>query len=135
MVAIETSLKKEDYYYPSRKNAKETLLLILEFMRGAAGTMITQLKKELIKQPQQPMERDPFTEFPEAKNIADKRQQAFVILGLPKDASQADIRKAYLKLSMKWHPDKWSDKSKAEQKYAESVFKVILNAYDTLKAQ
>ena len=78
---------------------------------------------------------DPFNEFPGAKNIKNKSQQSLIILGLPDWASQAEIKKAYFELAKKWHPDKWSDKSVDEQKYAESVFKLIQDAYDTLKTK
>ena len=30
----------------------------------------------------------------------------YEVLGLSRDASQADIKKAFKKLSIKWHPDK-----------------------------
>ncbi len=129
IINIETPLKNESYFVPSKKNAKEVLLFALEFMKGATETTIDQVKKP--SRVYQPM--DPLNEFPEAKNITDKRQQAFVILGLPKDASQADIKKAYYKLSLKWHPDRWSDKTQLEKEYAGSIFKVVENAYSTVK--
>lgn len=44
-------------------------------------------------------------------------------LGLTKDASDADIKKAYRKLAMKNHPDKGGDPE---------AFKVVQNAYDVL---
>ncbi len=42
----EAPLKKETYYIPGKKNAQEVLLTALEFMRGAAETMIGKLKQE-----------------------------------------------------------------------------------------
>jgi hypothetical protein len=42
----EATLKKESYYIPSKKNAQEVLLTLLEFMRGAAETAIAKLKQE-----------------------------------------------------------------------------------------
>jgi DnaJ-class molecular chaperone len=50
------------------------------------------------------------------------------ILGVSKNASESDIKKAYHKLALKWHPDKnLDDKEKAEIK-----FKEISEAYDVL---
>lgn len=48
-------------------------------------------------------------------------------LGLDKNATEDEIKKAYRKLAKKWHPDKNRDNSKAEEK-----FKEIQEAYETL---
>lgn len=47
IIAIETPLKKESYFIPSKKNAKEALLFVLEYMRGATETAIAQVKKNI----------------------------------------------------------------------------------------
>ena len=49
------------------------------------------------------------------------------VLGVPKDASATDIKKAYRKLAVKFHPDKNPDDSTAQDK-----FKKISEAYETL---
>ncbi|XP_058958991.1 dnaJ homolog subfamily B member 6 isoform X2 [Pocillopora verrucosa] len=50
------------------------------------------------------------------------------ILEVPKSASEQEIKKAYRKLALKWHPDKNPDnKEEAEEK-----FKLISEAYDVL---
>lgn len=56
----------------------------------------------------------------------------YEILGVSKDASEDDIKKAYRKLALKWHPDKWSSSSEAEKKEAEEKFKDIGEAYGVL---
>jgi len=50
----------------------------------------------------------------------------YEILGVGKNATQDEIKKAYRKLALKWHPDK--NKSKE----AESKFKEINKAYEVL---
>jgi len=54
-------------------------------------------------------------------------KEYYDILGLNKSASQDDIKKAYRKMAMKYHPDKNPDNKEAEEK-----FKKISEAYDTL---
>ncbi len=51
----------------------------------------------------------------------------YKILGVKKDASQEEIKKAYRKLARKWHPDINPGNKEAEQK-----FKDIARAYDCL---
>jgi curved DNA-binding protein len=43
----------------------------------------------------------------------------YAILGIPRDASDADIKKAFRKLARKYHPDVAKDKSTAEAKFKE----------------
>jgi DnaJ family protein B protein 4 len=50
------------------------------------------------------------------------------ILGVSKDATDTDIKKAYKKLAVKWHPDKNPD----NKKEAEQHFKKISEAYQVL---
>lgn len=54
------------------------------------------------------------------------------ILGISKNASEEEIKKAYKKLAIKWHPDRWSTKSDAEKLEAENKFKEINEANDCL---
>lgn len=51
----------------------------------------------------------------------------YEILGVSKDATQDEIKKAYRKLAMKYHPDKNQGDEKAEEK-----FKEINSAYEVL---
>lgn len=56
----------------------------------------------------------------------------YEILGVDKNATENDIKKAYRNLARTWHPDKFSTKSETERKEAEEKFKEISEAYDTL---
>lgn len=52
----------------------------------------------------------------------------YAILGISKDASETDVKKAFRSLAMKWHPDKNPDNKEA----AEIKFKEISEAHDIL---
>jgi molecular chaperone DnaJ len=51
----------------------------------------------------------------------------YALLGVPRDVSQADIKKAYRKLAMEYHPDRNSAPG------AEARFKEITEAYEVLR--
>ena len=51
----------------------------------------------------------------------------YSVLGLNKGASDEEIKKAYRKLAMQYHPDRNADDSKAEEK-----FKKVSEAYAVL---
>lgn len=54
------------------------------------------------------------------------------LLGVDKNASEADIKKAFRKLSLEYHPDRQQGKSDEEKKAAEEKFKEIAEAYAVL---
>ncbi len=54
------------------------------------------------------------------------------VLGVKKDASDADIKTAYRNLAKQYHPDKFSTASESEKKAAEAKFKDINQAYSVL---
>jgi DnaJ family protein C protein 7 len=60
-----------------------------------------------------------------------KRKDYYKILDLEKGANEADVRKAYRKLAIKWHPDKNSE-TEEQNKHAEKMFKDINEAYSVL---
>jgi len=56
------------------------------------------------------------------------KQDFYVVLGLSRDASEADVKKAYRKLAMECHPDRNNGDKAAEEK-----FKLITEAYEVLR--
>ena len=55
-------------------------------------------------------------------------QDYYTVLGVPRDATEADVKKAYRKLAMEYHPDRNNGEKAAEEK-----FKVLTEAYDVLR--
>ena len=58
---------------------------------------------------------------------ADKGRDFYKILDIKKNASPADIKKAYRKLSMQYHPDKNPDDEEAKGKFQD-----VAAAYEAL---
>jgi len=59
-----------------------------------------------------------------------QKQDYYKILGVPKSASEEDLKKAYRKLAFEYHPDRNQGNAEAERK-----FKEISEAYAVLKDQ
>ena len=59
-------------------------------------------------------------------------QDYYSVLGVKKNASQDEIKRAYRELAMKYHPDRNVDKSESEKKQIEERFKSVNEAYAVL---
>ena len=59
--------------------------------------------------------------------MAENKRDYYEVLGLQKCASIDDIKKAYRKLAMKYHPDRNPDNKEAEEKFKEAA-----EAYEVL---
>lgn len=66
--------------------------------------------------------------------MAEKRDY-YEVLGVAKTATAEEIKKAYRKKAIQYHPDKWSTASEQEKKDAEEKFKEAAEAYDVLSDQ
>lgn len=63
--------------------------------------------------------------------MAEKRDY-YEVLGVDKSSSADDIKKAYRKKAMQYHPDRWVNGSDEEKKDAEEKFKEAAEAYEVL---
>ncbi len=63
---------------------------------------------------------------------AAKRKDYYKILGVQRSASDAEIKKAYRKMALKCHPDRFASKSESEKTAAEAQFKDVNEAYGVL---
>ena len=61
-----------------------------------------------------------------------KQKDFYKILGVNRDATEAEIKKSYRKAALKWHPDRHSNSSEEEKKKAEACFRDINFAYEVL---
>ncbi|MBR0433564.1 MAG: molecular chaperone DnaJ [Bacteroidaceae bacterium] len=62
----------------------------------------------------------------------DQKRDYYEVLGVAKNATEQEIKAAYKKMAIKYHPDRQGDKSEAEKKEAEAKFKEAAEAYDVL---
>ena len=59
-----------------------------------------------------------------------EKRDYYEVLGLSKNASDSEIKKAYRKVAIKYHPDKNPDDSSAEEKFKEAAeaYEVLSNS-------
>ena len=65
--------------------------------------------------------------------MAEKQKRDYYeVLGVNKNSTPDEIKSAYRKAALKWHPDKWVSGTDAEKKTAEENFKEASEAYSVL---
>jgi curved DNA-binding protein CbpA len=74
-----------------------------------------------------PKDNSPIQSFPEKNNNPKDDIDFYAILGIPKDASTSQIKKAYYQKARDFHPDKNADNPQAEE-----MFKLVSEAYTVL---
>mmetsp|Transcript_8069 Transcript_8069/g.10858 ORF Transcript_8069/g.10858 Transcript_8069/m.10858 type:complete len:586 (-) Transcript_8069:172-1929(-) len=60
------------------------------------------------------------------------RKDFYKILGVTRDATDAEIKKSYRKKALKWHPDRHGNSTEEQKKKAEETFRDVNLAYEVL---
>ena len=63
------------------------------------------------------------------------KRDYYEVLGVSKTASQDEIKKAFRKLALKYHPDKVSHLGEDFRKTAEEKFKAVNEAWEKIKKE
>lgn len=67
------------------------------------------------------------------QNVFDDKNKYYETLGIGKEASQDEIKKAYRELAKKHHPDKFVNETQSIKDYHEKKFKELNEAYEKLR--
>lgn len=63
------------------------------------------------------------------------KRDYYEVLGVTKGASAEEIKKAYRKMALKYHPDKVNHLGEDFRKNAEEKFKAVNEAWDKIKKE
>jgi DnaJ like chaperone protein len=69
------------------------------------------------------------------KNYISKPDSSYKVLEIDPSLSNDEVKKAYRKLAMKYHPDKVSHQGEDKRKTAEDKFKKVNEAYEKIKKE
>jgi DnaJ-domain-containing protein 1 len=132
--------------YSLSKNIKAKNIVGQKVTKGEMGKASTGIKRSsgnsILEQARarNPILEQAWAQFPEANELRSHELEKnisansfampvwYAVLGLKKSATKDEIQKAYIKLSRKWHPDKHSSGSDADQAIATQVFTIINEA-------
>ena len=67
--------------------------------------------------------------------FSDNLPSAYKVLGISPDASDDEVKKAYRKMAVKYHPDKIGDLGDEFKEAAKEKFQKVANAYEKIKKE
>ena len=67
--------------------------------------------------------------------MADNKRDYYEVLGLQKGASEDEIKSAFRKMAMKYHPDRVATLGEEVKKSATEKFQAVAAAYDAIQAE
>ncbi len=67
--------------------------------------------------------------------VSQTRQSAYEILEVPSTATDEEVKKAYRRMAVKYHPDKVSHLGEEHQRMANEKFQKLTEAYDQVKKE
>jgi DnaJ like chaperone protein len=67
--------------------------------------------------------------------VSQTRESAYEILEIPSTATDEEVKKAYRKMAVKYHPDKVSHLGEEHQRMANEKFQRLTEAYDQVKKE
>ena len=73
--------------------------------------------------------------FVDARNAAETDKPKvchYEVLGVKKDFTEKELKKAYKQAALKWHPDKNQGSSDADKEEADRMFAAVAEAYNVL---
>jgi len=110
-------------------------LLHLLFNISLADGVIQQSEQDIIENISGYLEISS-TDFISIKNMfVPETDSAFKILEIERSASDEDVKKAYRKMAMKYHPDKVIQLGEDYNKSAEEKFRKVNEAYEKIKKE
>ena len=75
-------------------------------------------------------------EFQQLKSMFYKdASNAYKVLGIDSSVTDIEIKKAYRKMAVKHHPDKYNQMGEEHQKAAKEKFQKLQDAYETIKKE
>jgi DnaJ like chaperone protein len=123
-------------YYNGRVSRRELQLIyqagmILGLQKTEIQAILAMRQNHYKEQERQRRERS--STFVNSVNRSAKKNASLRILGLPSNTTDfQEVRKAYRNLARKYHPDRFVNTEKGEQKMAHDRFVQINNAHDYL---
>tara|TARA_B100000508_G_scaffold141026_1_gene145240 strand:- start:11512 stop:12309 length:798 start_codon:yes stop_codon:yes gene_type:complete len=120
-----------------RRTQTEVRVQLLHYLFGIAKAdgNVSQVEMDVLKRIANLM-GVPRMDFTSVQNMFHRDTESdYKILGISKDASDQEVKKAYRKMAVRYHPDKVSQMGEEYQKGAKEKFQRIQDAYENIKKE